>query len=196
MLKNIFVLLFCFGFTFSYASSKKYTISVCTTSSMQNALTCKKRIDESMMAEVFIVEDKKRFYTYIGKFDNKQEANSVMKSASSYVKKQKPYIKSIEIKEEKKPVETEIVKADEPVETKEETKRVEIIPLVSIVPYMEDLKPVGSYHFIKDEEIKQEPKKESLEERFGLKDSNKLSKEDEKRKEEYINESKKSLNQR
>lgn len=196
MLKNIFVLLFCFGFTFSYASSKKYTISVCTTSSMQNALTCKKRIDESMMAEVFIVEDKKGFYTYIGKFDNKQEANLVMKSASSYVKKQKPYIKSIEIKEEKKPVETEIVKADEPVETKEEvvkeeTKRVETIPLVSIVPYMEDLKPVGSYHFIKDEEINQEPKKESLEERFGLKDSNKLSKEDEKRKEEYINESKK-----
>ena len=120
MLRNIFVLLFYFGFTFSYASSEKYTISVCTTSNMENALTCKKRVDESMVADVFIVEDKKRFHTYIGKFDTKQEANSVIKSASSYVKVQKPYIKLIEIQEEKKPIETEIVKADEPVETKQE----------------------------------------------------------------------------
>ena len=196
MLRNIFVLLFYFGFTFSYASSEKYTISVCTTSNMENALTCKKRVDESMVADVFIVEDKKRFHTYIGKFDTKQEANSVIKSASSYVKVQKPYIKLIEIQEEKKPIETEIVKADEPVETKqeagkEEIKAVETIPLVSMVPNIEDLKPVGSYHFKKDEEIKQEPKKESLEERYGLKDSGKFSKEDERRKEEYINQSKK-----
>lgn len=196
MLRNIFVLLFYFGFTFSYASSEKYTISVCTTSNMENALTCKKRVDESMVADVFIVEDKKRFHTYIGKFDTKQEANSVIKSASSYVKVQKPYIKLIEIQEEKKPIETEIVKADEPVETKqevgkEEIKAVETIPLVSMVPHLEDLKPVGSYHFKKDEEIKQEPKKESLEERYGLKDSGKFSKEDERRKEEYINQSKK-----
>jgi len=196
MLRNIFILLFYFGFTFSYASSEKYTISVCTTSNMENALTCKKRVDESMVADVFIVEDKKRFHTYIGKFDTKQEANSVIKSASSYVKVQKPYIKLIEIQEEKKPIETEIVKADEPVETKqevgkEEIKAVETIPLVSMVPNIEDLKPVGSYHFKKDEEIKQEPKKESLEERYGLKDSGKFSKEDERRKEEYINQSKK-----
>ena len=196
MLRNIFVLLFYFGFTFSYASSEKYTISVCTTSNMENALTCKKRVDESMVADVFIVEDKKRFHTYIGKFDTKQEANSVIKSASSYVKVQKPYIKLIEIQEEKKPIETEIVKADEPVETKqevgkEEIKAVETIPLVSMVPHLEDLKPVGSYNFKKDEEIKQEPKKESLEERYGLKDSGKFSKEDERRKEEYINQSKK-----
>ena len=196
MLRNIFVLLFYFGFTFSYASSEKYTISVCTTSNMENALTCKKRVDETMVADVFIVEDKKRFHTYIGKFDTKQEANSVIKSASSYVKVQKPYIKLIEIQEEKKPIETEIVKADEPVETKqevgkEEIKAVETIPLVSMVPHLEDLKPVGSYHFKKDEEIKQEPKKESLEERYGLKDSGKFSKEDERRKEEYINQSKK-----
>lgn len=196
MLRNIFVLLFYFGFTFSYASSEKYTISVCTTSNMENALTCKKRVDESMVADVFIVEDKKRFHTYIGKFDTKQEANSVIKSASSYVKVQKPYIKLIEIQEEKKPIETEIVKADEPVETKqevgkEEIKAVETIPLFSMVPHLEDLKPVGSYHFKKDEEIKQEPKKESLEERYGLKDSGKFSKEDERRKEEYINQSKK-----
>lgn len=196
MLRNIFVLLFYFGFTFSYASSEKYTISVCTTSNMENALTCKKRVEESMVADVFIIEDKKRFHTYIGKFDTKQEANSVIKSASSYVKVQKPYIKLIEIQEEKKPIETEIVKADEPVETKqeagkEEIKAVETIPLVSMVPNIEDLKPVGSYHFKKDEEIKQEPKKESLEERYGLKDSGKFSKEDERRKEEYINQSKK-----
>ena len=196
MLRNIFILLFYFGFTFSYASSEKYTISVCTTSNMENALTCKKRVEESMVADVFIIEDKKRFHTYIGKFDTKQEANSVIKSASSYVKVQKPYIKLIEIQEEKKPIETEIVKADEPVETKqeagkEEIKAVETIPLVSMVPNIEDLKPVGSYHFKKDEEIKQEPKKESLEERYGLKDSGKFSKEDERRKEEYINQSKK-----
>ena len=196
MLRNIFILLFYFGFTFSYASSEKYTISVCTTSNMENALTCKKRVDESMVADVFIIEDKKRFHTYIGKFNTKQEANDVIKSVSSYVKEQKPYIKLIEIQEEKKPIETEIVKADEPVETKqevekEEIKAVETISLVSMVPNIEDLKPVGSYHFKKDEEIKQEPKKESLEERYGLKDSSKLSKEDERRKEEYINQSKK-----
>ena len=196
MLKNISILLFCFGFTISYASNQKYTISVCTTSNMQNALTCKQRIDESMTTDVFIVKEGKRFYTYIGKFDTKHEANSVIKSASSYVKKQKPYVKSIEIEEEKKPVETEIVKADEPVETKEEVikeepKKVETIPLVSVVPYMEDLKPVSSYYFSKDEVKKEEPRKESLEERFGLKDNNKLNKDDEKRKEEYITESKK-----
>lgn len=196
MLRNIFILLFYFGFTFSYASSEKYTISVCTTSNMENALTCKKRVDESMVADVFIIEDKKRFHTYIGKFNTKQEANDVIKSVSSYVKEQKPYIKLIEIQEEKKPIETEIVKADEPVEIKqevekEEIKAVETIPLVSMVPNIEDLKPVGSYHFKKDEEIKQEPKKESLEERYGLKDSGKFSKEDERRKEEYINQSKK-----
>ena len=191
MIKNILILLFCISVGFLNAKELKYVVSVCTTSNMQNALACKKSVDESMMVEVFIVEDKNKFYTYIGKFDTKQEAKDIIKKASSYVKKQKPFIKTIEI-EEKKVVETEVVKADEPVETKEEVavkeekKQREIIPLVSVVPNMEALVPVSSFRYIKENE-----NSNNVEKRVDKQDNSALSDEDKKRKVEYIEESKK-----
>lgn len=89
----IFILPFCL-----FASEKKYTVSVCTTSNLENALVCKKRIYDNTIGEVFIVKQNQKYYTYLNTYDDKEIAKVTIKHASKYVKEQKPYIKEIDIK--------------------------------------------------------------------------------------------------
>ena len=80
----------------SLFATQKYTISVCMTLSLENALICKKRIFDNMDGKVFIVKDiDEKYYTYIGIFDNKNDAKLIINKASTYVKEQKPYVKTI-----------------------------------------------------------------------------------------------------
>lgn len=171
-----------------YAQNDKYTISVCMTSNMENALTCKKRIYDYMQGEVFIVKDKNnKYFTYLNVYDNKYEAQNSVKMASSYVKSQGSYAKKLDSeilslktnnkdfidlnekpKDDIKVEETinqKIEIAKEVVEKKEPVKQNEEFPLVSTVPKMEELKFVSNYPYPEgkkfvDEEIKEEKKEE------------------------------------
>lgn len=174
MFKNFLILLFILcNVSFVFASTKKYTISVCTTSNMQNALTCKKRVLKSMSGEVFIVkQNDNRYFTYLNLYDSYQEAKNEMKNLSSYVKKQKAYIKQIDYEEKEelkeKVIETVMVKEESIAEVKEEKiKPKEIIPLASSLPLVEDLKLVSSYRF--EEENTQENIKEQIEDSVKIK---------------------------
>lgn len=89
----IFILPFCL-----FANEKKYTVSVCTTSNLENALVCKKRIYDNTIGEVFIVKQNQKYYTYLNTYDDKEIAKVTIQNASKYVKDQKPYIKEIDIK--------------------------------------------------------------------------------------------------
>ena len=96
MKKSLFLILilpFCL-----FANEKKYTVSVCTTSNLENALVCKKRIDDNTIGEVFIVKQNQKYYTYLNTYDDKEIAKVTIQNASKYVKDQKPYIKEIDIK--------------------------------------------------------------------------------------------------
>ena len=89
----ILILPFCL-----FANEKKYTVSVCTTSNLENALVCKKRIYDNTIGEVFIVKQNQKYYTYLNTYDDKEIAKVTIQNASKYVKDQKPYIKEIDIK--------------------------------------------------------------------------------------------------
>ena len=96
MKKSLFLILilpFCL-----FANEKKYTVSVCTTSTLENALVCKKRIYDNTIGEVFIVKQNQKYYTYLNTYDDKEIAKVTIQNASKYVKDQKPYIKEIDIK--------------------------------------------------------------------------------------------------
>ena len=96
MKKSLFLILilpFCL-----FANEKKYTVSVCTTSNLENALVCKKRIYDNTISEVFIVKQNQKYYTYLNTYDDKEIAKVTIQNASKYVKDQKPYIKEIDIK--------------------------------------------------------------------------------------------------
>ena len=96
MKKSLFLILilpFCLS-----ANEKKYTVSVCTTSNLENALVCKKRIYDNTIGEVFIVKQNQKYYTYLNTYDDKEIAKVTIQNASKYVKDQKPYIKEIDIK--------------------------------------------------------------------------------------------------
>ena len=173
MFKNFLIILFILSYgSFALASTKKYTISVCTTSNIQNALTCKKRVLESMSGEVFIVkQNDNRYFTYLNLYDNYQEAKNEMKNLSSYVKKQKAYIKQIDYEEKEefkeKVIETVMVKEENIADVEEKKiKSKEVIPLVSSIPLVEDLKLVSSYRF--EEENTQENIKEQIENRAKI----------------------------
>ncbi|MEM5557659.1 L,D-transpeptidase [Aliarcobacter cryaerophilus] len=96
MKKSLFLILIL---PFSlFANEKKYTVSVCTTSNLENALVCKKRIYDNTIGEVFIVKQNQKYYTYLNTYDDKEIAKVTIQNASKYVKDQKPYIKEIDIK--------------------------------------------------------------------------------------------------
>lgn len=96
MKKSLFLILIL---PFSlFANEKKYTVSVCTTSTLENALVCKKRIYDNTIGEVFIVKQNQKYYTYLNTYDDKEIAKVTIQNASKYVKDQKPYIKEIDIK--------------------------------------------------------------------------------------------------
>ena len=170
MMKMFLALLVVLGSSASVFAGQKYTISVCMTLSLENALICKKSIFDNMDGKVFIVKDKdERYYTYLDIFDNKDEARLKINRASTYVKQQKPYVK--EISEEivelyskkkafidltevpKKPrVQEVFVMKEKERNIQEEKKQIkeqnkERIQLVSRTPNVEQLELVSSYPF-------------------------------------------------
>lgn len=191
-MKKISLLLLSFITSSSlYAQNDKYTISVCMTSNMENALTCKKRIYDYMQGEVFIVKDRNnKYFTYLNVYDNKYEAQNSVKTASSYVKSQGSYAKKlddeilslkinnkdfIDLNEKSKDnikveetVNQKIDTTKEVVEKKEPVKQNEEFPLVSTVPKMEELKFVSNYPYPEgkkfDDEHIIEQKKEEVKE--------------------------------
>ncbi len=176
MIKMFLTLFIVLGSLVSATAAEKYTISVCMTLSLDNALICKKRIFDNMDGKVFIVKDKdERYYTYLDIFDNKNDAKLVINKASSYVKQQKPYIKEISeditnLYSKKKTLIdlTQVVKKDrvqevfiidnneKKIEEKVKQKKVEDkkdVKLVSINPEFEELKLVSSYPFYEGQKL-------------------------------------------
>ena len=104
MIKHLKYLLFFLLFTFVNALEKEtYSISVCTTSSKEDANRCKEEILKTSNLEAFIQENPNKSYsTYLGNFNSYNEANSTLNSSSNFIKKQKPFIKKFENNEEEK----------------------------------------------------------------------------------------------
>lgn len=185
MIRKISTLLFVFLSSYSFIeANEKYTISICMTSNLENALTCKKRVYDNMIGEVFIVKDKNRYFTYLNVYENKQQANETIKSASIYVKEQKAYVKQIDEKVVKlknlnkkdfidldnaileEPIVEKIMpKIDDinvPLTKKEEFKIVSAVPqeefqLISSYPFPEGKKFIDEDEIIEEKpEIKEE----------------------------------------
>lgn len=97
MIKKLLTLFLLCSSSLVYASAQKYTISICMTLSLENALICKKRVFDNMDGNVFIVKEKDgRYYTYLDVYKNKNDAKNIINNASAYVKQQKPYVKAID----------------------------------------------------------------------------------------------------
>lgn len=75
-----------------------YSISVCTTSSIEGANSCKYGILKTSNLEIFILpnQDSKTYTTYLGKFSSYIDAKNALIKASSFVKQQKPFVKRID----------------------------------------------------------------------------------------------------
>ena len=90
--------LFCFLWQPSFCIEKNiYSISVCTTSSKEDANRCKEDILKSSKSEAFISKNQNGTYsTYLGIFITYEEAKEILNNSSNFIKQQKPFIKKIE----------------------------------------------------------------------------------------------------
>ena len=168
MIKKLLTLFLLCSSSLVYASAQKYTISICMTLSLENALICKKRVFDNMDGNVFIVKEKDgRYYTYLDVYENKNDAKNIINNASAYVKQQKPYVKAIDeniialyskkelfidlntTKENK----IEKISASKD-EIKEEVKDKNTqLSLISPSPEIEELKLVSSYPFYEGQKL-------------------------------------------
>jgi len=164
-------------------AQEKYTIAVCATSTLDYALTCKKKINNSMQGEVFIVKQKNRYFTNLNIYDDKKLAKATLKSASKYVLDQKPYVKKIDKKIYEHIDKSIIQKArfinmdeisKEPVQNlsipknsknlkdvTKNSKQQSIVPLLSVIPDNLEMIEVIPYTQ-KDPEIKQTQKNQEI----------------------------------
>lgn len=171
MIKKVLPLLFILSnISVLYASIEKYTISVCITSSLENALTCKYKIlAEDVKSDVFIVKENEKYLTNLGIFTDENSAKYAIKIAPSYVKKQKPFVKEIsnEVVSLKSKNE-QVIDLSLPIKeivmnneiAKNKTKKDEkLIDLTSTIPKAEELKLVQSYPFDEGQKLNGEPVK-------------------------------------
>ena len=93
----LYILIFIILNINSFASNTFFSISVCTTSSKDSANNCKNDISESTKENIFIIKDEKnnQFRTYVGLFDSYADAKKFLNTSSSFIKKQKPFIKEL-----------------------------------------------------------------------------------------------------
>lgn len=176
ILKRILCLLFLFSFMFINVYAKNYTISVCTTISLENALVCKKRIFENMNGKVFIVKAKdERFYTYLDIFDDIKKGKEIIKNASLYVKQQKPYIKEIDqsitalyskektfidlndISKKSRIEKIYLLKNEIKEEIENNNTHKEDLELIALNPEIKELKIISSYPFSEGQKLGDEP---------------------------------------
>ncbi len=95
---RIFLLLFLSLPSFCL-ENKIYSISVCTTSSKEEANRCKENISRISNLETFIQENPNKTYSsYLGNFNSYNEAKHQLNNSPAFIKKQKPFIKIIEKK--------------------------------------------------------------------------------------------------
>ncbi|RBQ29050.1 L,D-transpeptidase [Aliarcobacter vitoriensis] len=180
------ILTIFFLFTSILFAQEKYTIAVCATSTLENALVCKKRIYDNMRGEVFIVKEQNGYFTNLNVYDDKEIAKVTLKHASKYVLDQKPYIKEInknivnqidkrklfiDMDETIKPVQKtyKIEKKDnieettinntQDIETTKSINQKSIIPLVSAIP--DNLEIIGFLPYSDEEENNKEEKFEN-----------------------------------
>lgn len=93
MFRFIFIILI-FKTLLSSNEVQTYSICVCTTSSLQNAITCKNSIKKSHPLDVFIVkEENQKYRTFLGSFKEYSKAKEFIDKSSDFVKKQKPFIR-------------------------------------------------------------------------------------------------------
>ena len=171
MIKKVLPLLLILGSSsFIYASMQKYTISVCINSVLEDAINCKNKILEDTPMDVFITKDKSgKYLTDFGIFADENSAKYAMKFSSSFIKKQRPFIKKLpnEIIALKSKNETFIDLSEPSNETTEnndapernERKGEKILELVSPNPKVEELKFVDSYPFYEGQKLAEEPPK-------------------------------------
>ncbi len=94
------ILLFCFLWQPAFCLEKNtYSISVCTTSSKEDANRCKEDILKSSKSEAFVLKNQNETYsTYLGIFTTYDEAKEILNNSSNFIKKQTPFIKKVEKK--------------------------------------------------------------------------------------------------
>ena len=157
MIKKLLALLLVIsGNSFINASIQKYTVCVCITSDLEKALECKKNILEENQLDVFILKDTSgKYLTYLGIFGDENSAKYAMKSASSFVKKQRPFIKIL-------PNETITNKAKN--EVKKEPKK--LLELVSTYPKLEELQLVESYPYSSGQKLDEEVESKNNQDKF------------------------------
>lgn len=92
------IFLFFAFYQYSFCLEKNlYSISVCTTSSQEDANRCEKDILKTSKSETFILKKQNGTYsTYLGLFNSYEEAKKILNNSSNFIKKQKPFIKEIE----------------------------------------------------------------------------------------------------
>ena len=92
------IFLFFSLYQYSFCLEKNlYSISVCTTSSQEDANRCEKDILKTSKSETFILKNQNGTYsTYLGLFNTCEEAKKILNNSSNFIKKQKPFIKEIE----------------------------------------------------------------------------------------------------
>ncbi len=161
MIKKLLALLLVIsGNSFINASIQKYTVCVCITSDLEKALECKKNILEENQSDVFILKDiSGEYLTYLGIFGDENSAKYAMKSASSFVKKQRPFIKIL-------PNETITNKAKNEVsnEVKKEPKK--LLELVSTYPKLEELQLVEYYPYSSGQKLDEEVESKNNQDKF------------------------------
>ena len=160
MKKLIALLLVINSNFFIYASTPKYTINICSTLILENALDCKKKILEKNQKDVFIVKDQTgTYFTYLGIYGDENSAKYALISISNILKEQKAFIKilpdAITINKSKN--EEFIDLSNSAVEIKQEKKTTKkALELVSPKPKIDELELVSSYPYKEGQKLDEE----------------------------------------
>jgi L,D-transpeptidase YnhG len=95
MFRLFIVLLFIKSLVFC-EEVQTYSISVCTSTTLKNAINCKKNIEKTHSFDVFIVKGtEQKYVTFLGSFFEYSQAKSLLDESSDFIKKQKPFIKKL-----------------------------------------------------------------------------------------------------
>ena len=100
MFKFLFYVLINVLFFNSFAycfETQSYSISVCTTSNLQNAINCKKDINKEKKYDIFIIKEEEKYKTYLGSFSSYSQAKETLDKSSIFVKEQGAFIKKLPI---------------------------------------------------------------------------------------------------
>lgn len=135
-----------------FATNTFFSISVCTIFWWGSANNCKNDISESTKENIFIIKDEKdnQFRTYLGSFDSYADAKKFLNSSSSFIKKQKPFIKELK---------------------KEPITGIKILPLIPTPEIKDEYKLLEAFYLkgLSKDPIIEKPKKENISKTIMLK---------------------------